>query len=105
MQTPGIWPNGLPSSHFLENGESHFEHYLRTRNDKPVARITKSVDPYAKPAKKVAQPRSSDKKERARAIFLANNTESNNNIAKIIATELDITYSNAYYYVTRVFKK
>lgn len=105
MMKPGIWPNGLPSSHFLENGMSSFEHYLATRDLKPVQPVVKAADPYAKPAKKVKQPRSSDKKERARAIFMANNTESSNSIAKMIAEQLDITYSNAYYYVTRVFRK
>jgi len=36
-------------------------------------------------------------------IFEANKDKGNGEIAKLIATELEITYANAYYYVTRVF--
>lgn len=48
--------------------------------------------------------RGGDKKERARAIFDRECGKPVGAIAKIIATEIDITYANAYYYVSRVFK-
>lgn len=48
---------------------------------------------------------SGDKKSKAQAIFNANKTLSNGEIAKLIQTELNITYANAYYYVSRVFKR
>jgi len=46
-----------------------------------------------------------EKKAAALAIFEANKSLGNSDIAKLIATELEITFANAYYYVTRVFKK
>lgn len=48
---------------------------------------------------------SDDKKIRAMQIFERNKTLNNSCIAKLIAKELDITFANAYYYCTRVFKK
>lgn len=45
-----------------------------------------------------------DKKERARVIFEREAGKPAGAVAKIIATEIDITYANAYYYVSRVFK-
>lgn len=47
---------------------------------------------------------SGDKKQRARVIFDREAGKPAGAIAKIIATEIDITYANAYYYVSRVFK-
>lgn len=48
--------------------------------------------------------KSSDKKEKARAIFDANKDKKPSDIAKLIQVELGITFANAYYYVSRVFK-
>lgn len=45
-----------------------------------------------------------DKKEKARAIWEANRGKPGGDIARLIAAELKITYANAYYYVSRVFK-
>lgn len=45
-----------------------------------------------------------DKKKNARVIWEANRSKSNGDIAKLISHELKITYANAYYYVSRVFK-
>lgn len=59
----------------------------------------KTVTPKAPKA-----PRVNDKKEAARRIFDANRDKGNGEIAKLISSELEITYANAYYYVTRVFK-
>ena len=46
-----------------------------------------------------------DKKAKALEIFEANKSLGNSDIAKKIAAELEITFANAYYYVTRVFSK
>jgi hypothetical protein len=46
----------------------------------------------------------SDKKAAARAIFDRMQGSTSGEIAKVIQTELKITYANAYYYVSRVFK-
>lgn len=49
--------------------------------------------------------RSNDKKTMALEIYNRENGKSSGEIAQSIATELDITYANAYYYVSRVFAK
>lgn len=54
-------------------------------------------------AKKISN-RGGDKKQRARVIFEREAGKAAGAIAKIIAAEIDITYANAYYYVSRVFK-
>lgn len=45
-----------------------------------------------------------DKKARALAIFEANRGKKASDVAKLIQVELGITFANAYYYVSRVFK-
>lgn len=45
-----------------------------------------------------------DKKANARVIWEKHKDKPAGEIAKIIAAELKITYANAYYYVSRVFK-
>lgn len=45
-----------------------------------------------------------DKKARALAIFEANRDKKPSDVAKLIQVELGITFANAYYYVSRVFK-
>jgi len=45
-----------------------------------------------------------DKKARALAIFEANRGKTPSDVAKLIQVELGITFANAYYYVSRVFK-
>ena len=49
--------------------------------------------------------RGGDKKVRARVVFDREQGKSSGQIAKIISTELGISYANAYYYVSRVFNK
>lgn len=56
-----------------------------------------------KPASKRSS-RGGDKKEMARVIFEREKGKTNGEIARIISQELHITYANAYYYVSRVFK-
>lgn len=46
----------------------------------------------------------SDKRAKALAIWKANSNLSAGECAKLIAKELGITYSNAYYYTSRAFK-
>ena len=50
-------------------------------------------------------PRTNDKKDAALKLFEANKDKGNGAIATLISKELEITYANAYYYVTRVFKR
>lgn len=45
------------------------------------------------------------KKVAALKLFEANADKGNGEIARLISKELEITYANAYYYVTRVFKR
>lgn len=49
--------------------------------------------------------KSNDKKAKAKVIFDSNKDKTNGEIAQLIAADLDITYANAYYYVSRVFKR
>jgi hypothetical protein len=48
---------------------------------------------------------SNDKKAKAFDIFTREAGKTKGEIATIIANEIDITYANAYYYVSRVFSK
>jgi hypothetical protein len=48
--------------------------------------------------------RGGDKKAKALEIFEANRDKKHSDIAKLIQMELGITFANAYYYVSRVFK-
>lgn len=45
------------------------------------------------------------KKVAALKLFEVNSDKGSGEIARLISKELDITYANAYYYVTRVFKR
>ena len=80
----------------------------RARSDSNnVEQIFESVKKAAKEsiakAKEPKQPKSNTKKQAAMQIFETNKDKGNGEIAKLIAAELEITYANAYYYVTRVF--
>jgi hypothetical protein len=55
--------------------------------------------------KAIKSGKSNDKKDRAKTIFDANKDKTNGEIAQMIASDLNITYANAYYYVSRVFKR
>jgi len=67
--------------------------------DKPTStpRVRKSTDRES--------PQDNNKKRQALVIFNENKDKTNGEIAKIISTALEITYANAYYYVSRVFKR
>lgn len=57
------------------------------------------------PAKTRGRPASGTKKADAFTIFTANKDLADGAIAQLIAKKLGITYSNAFYYVGRVFRK
>jgi hypothetical protein len=49
--------------------------------------------------------KNNEKKAKAYNIFEANKDKKSSDIARLIQAELNITFANAQYYVTRVFKK
>ena len=61
--------------------------------------------PKVKAEKPVKEPKENNKKIAALRLFEANPEKNNGAVARLIAAELEITYANAYYYVTRVFKR
>lgn len=58
----------------------------------------------AKKAKRAGKGEANDKKAAAYKIYVENANKSSGDIARLIAAELKITYANAHYYVSRVFK-
>jgi hypothetical protein len=87
---------------------SAFDQYKADKEARALAKQAEaSAEVVVEKAKKVAKdktPRTNDKKDAARKIFDANQGKGKGEIARLIAAELEITYANAYYYVTRVFK-
>ena len=72
----------------------------------PKVKAEKPVKaPKVKAEKPVKAPKENNKKIAALRLFEANPDKNNGAIARMIAAELEITYANAYYYVTRVFKR
>ena len=55
-------------------------------------------------ARPAGSKRGADKKAKALAIFEANRDKKPSDVAKLIQVELGISFANAYYYVSRVFK-
>ncbi len=98
---------------------SGFDQYLldkearaRARSPAPLsASVPAAMTPKvvkAKPVKVAIVPKEvkvNDKRVAAERIFKEQADKGNGAIAKMIASELEITYANAYYYVTRVFKR
>lgn len=70
--------------------------YLFAMKENTVTATTATNTPTASSA--------NDKKARALEIFEANRGKKPSDIAKLIQVELGITFANAYYYVSRVFK-
>lgn len=102
--------NVIPGTDLVasEGVKSSFAEYFENREARAqqaatVADDTKKAATKAKPAKKA--PRVNDKKVAAQRLFEANRDKGNGQIAQMISSELEITYANAYYYVTRVFKR
>lgn len=59
----------------------------------------------SKKVKRAGREGSGDKKDNALAICEANPNKTNGELARLIAAELGITYANAYFYSSRVWKK
>lgn len=75
----------------------------KIRKDMPYVFVKPEEESVSEPTPKQAAV--VDKKARAQAIFNANKSLTNGEIAKLIQDDLKITYANAYYYVSRVFKR
>ncbi len=75
----------------------------KIRKDMPYVFVKPEEQSVSEPTPK--QVAVGDKKTKAQAIFNANKSLTNGEIAKLIQDELKITYANAYYYVSRVFKR
>ncbi len=84
-----------------EIAESKLE---KIRKEMPYVFTKAEEEADAQPAKQQSSS-SNDKKAKAEVIFKANKQLSNGDIAKLIQKELNITYANAYYYASRVFKR
>lgn len=101
--TPGVLS---AFEQFKVDQEARKEEFRKEREDKVLDEVFGSMAPKSK-TKTVTQkqPKVNDKKVAAQRIFDANSDKSNGFIARLIEKELEITYANAYYYVTRVFKR
>lgn len=82
------------------------EKVAKLRGEQPEAFAKTVVDAAAAP-KKRGRPATNggDLKKKALEICEANKSLTNGEIAQMVQKQLDITYSNAYYYVSRVFKR
>jgi len=70
-----------------------------------VQQTVKPLVSTYKPKTDIRKGKNNTKKDRALEICEANATLSNNDLAKLIQKELKITFANAYYYSSRVFKR
>jgi hypothetical protein len=114
----------IPGTNLKSNAPSAFDEFAAMQEARKAKKAAQSTVEKAqetakdatvkakaeKPAKvkveKVAKdPKVNEKKVVAQTIFNANKELGNGEIAKLIADNLEITYANAYYYVTRVFRK
>jgi len=104
--SPGVL-NGFEQ--FKADQEKRKEELRKEREDEALNEVFESmITPKSKTKTKSItdkQPKVNDKKVAAQRIFDANVDKSNGFIARLIEKELEITYANAYYYVTRVFKR
>lgn len=92
---------------YLADKEKRAQKTFKDACDTALAKIqdkpTKAKAVKAPSVPKVAAV--NDKKDAAFAIYQANPDLSNGAIARKIAAELEITYANSYYYISRVFKR
>lgn len=110
--SPGVvpcyekWDESIGEDFFLGRDP----HWART----PAAKLEAAQAIKAAQAPKVKavkapvvpkEPKVNDKKVAALRLFEAHPDKNNGAIARMIAAELEITYANSYYYVTRVFKR
>ena len=104
--------NVIPGTDLQTNTKSAFAEYFdemaQRANTRKAEKAAETIQAEAKDkivkAKAPKQARSNDKKLAAQKLFEANVEKGNGEIARLISTELEITYANAYYYVTRVFR-
>ena len=99
--------NVIPGTDLVasEGVKSSFAEYFDNREAQEVLRKAQETARDAAETK-TKGPRVNDKKAAAQKIFDELKAEQANGvIAQAISKELNITYANAYYYVTRVFKR
>ena len=92
---------------YLADKEKRVQKDFQTACDTALAKIQEKPA-KVKAVKAVSTPKVApvnDKKDAALRLYQANPDKNNGAIARLIAAELEITYANAYYYVTRVFKR
>jgi len=113
--SPGVvpcyekWDESIGEDFHLGRG-AEGPHWARTPTAKreAAAAIKAAQAPKVKAVKALVvpkEPKVNDKKVAALRLFEAHPDKNNGAIARMIAAELEITYANAYYYVTRVFKR
>lgn len=96
--TPGV------KSAFQEFFDQKAERASKRKAEQAVADVQAEAKTKTPKVKAEKTPKVNDKKVAAQRLFEANKDKGNGEIAKMISTELEITYANAYYYVTRVFR-
>lgn len=99
IPTPGV------KSAFAEYFDGIEERKAKRLAEKAVEAVEAEAKTKAPTVKTDSKnPKVNDKKVAAQRLFESNKDKGNGAIAKLISAELEITYANAYYYVTRVFR-
>ena len=110
ISTPPNYVEPAMATHGTRNAFQEWADYAASKgkNAKVPAKV-EDVKPVKVKAVKVAplpkEEKVNDKKVAAQRLFDANQDKNNGAIARLISAELEISYANAYYYVTRVFKR
>lgn len=107
--------NVIPGTNYIasEGVKSAFKEYLdekhnrenMKKHEQAVTEVKQVAKEKVTKPKVAKQPKTNNKKVAALNLFEANKDKGNGEIAQLISKELEITYANAYYYVTRVFKR
>lgn len=110
ISTPPNYVNPAMPTHGTRNAFQEWADYAASKGKTAKAsakvEVAKPVKVKAvKPAPVPKEEKVNDKKVAAQRLFDANQDKNNGAIARLIAAELEISYANAYYYVTRVFKR
>lgn len=111
MNTPNVIPGtdmiaspGVKSA-FAEYFDGMEQRKANRKAEKAVEAVQAEAKTKTPKIEGIKTPKVNDKKVAAQRLFEANKDKGNGEIAQMIAAELEITYANAYYYVTRVFKR
>ena len=110
ISTPPNYVNPAMPTHGTRNAFQEWADYAASKgkNAKVPAKV-EDVKPVkvkaVKPAPVPKEEKVNDKKVAALRICEANSEMNNGQLARLIAKELEITYSNAYFYSSRVWKK